>query len=258
VGSHHLTACPDTASWRRVVGLLADGSAVATVAAATTAAALEGLAVARQDGALDRCFLLLLEVALAGRSANLGVALRDVGLAVPDDPNLFDIVAGFNEAVLGQFARAPGRTDLADLALSAASEALTAQMRRRSDSLFGTGPDDVRAAARELSANRGFGTLIHEFFSRFTCRFLTYHLARELSQHVGGNGRFPDPAAHNLFLKELGTHAAEAAVGTRKYASDWYSLHNYRGDLTPELARNFVDHCLQKITEQIEERGRRG
>lgn len=33
----------------------------------------------------------------------------------------------------------------------------------------------------------------------------------------------------------------------RGFARDWYALHNFRGDLTPEKAGGFAAHALDKV-----------
>jgi hypothetical protein len=108
-----------------------------------------------------------------------------------------------------------------------------------------------------LSTQKGFATLTHDFFARFTQRFLTYHLERELSQHVGGNGRFVDPQEHTEFLDDLKTHCREATVIVREFAGEWYSKHNFEGGITERKARNFSRHALKKLRDELTIRGER-
>src|SRR5262249_42746648 len=77
----------------------------------------------------------------------------------------------------------------------------------RASSLFETTAAEARRAARSFSTQAGFATLAHEFFARFTKRFLTYHLDRELGLHVGGNGVFDNPKAHDEFIGRLSVHS---------------------------------------------------
>jgi hypothetical protein len=130
-------------------------------------------------------------------------------------------------------------------------------LRQRSTHFFETSPDDVQRAARELSTRQGFATLAHDFFARFTQRFLTYHLGRELANHVGGNGRFADPAEHNEFVENLQVHCREAAGIMRTYAGDWYSKANFERAMTPVKARDFVNYTLQKLRKELAIRGDR-
>ena len=193
MGHMRLGTLPDMTRWRRVVGVLAEGGDVAAVATATTEAAQSGLDLAHNDAGLCQTVLLLSKLALAAREADFGAALADVGIASPKQPDLYDIVSGFTEAVDNHLTGSGRRTDIGEMAQLAAVESLTTLVGQRSASLFGTTAAEVQQAVASFDSRRAFSTLAHDFFSRFAQRFLTYHLGRELSNHVGGNGRFADP-----------------------------------------------------------------
>jgi hypothetical protein len=257
MGHIRLGTLPDTAPWRRVVALIADAADVATVAGATTEAAQQGLDRASDDPGLAYCFWLLTQTALAARQRNFGKALCDAGLPVPPEPGVFDLVGAFSDTIDNHFRATDGRTDLGEMAQLAAVESLTDLLTQRSANLFGTTPPEVQRAARELSTEAGFATLAHDFFARFTRRFLAYHLGRELSLHVGGNGRFPDPGQHDVFVRDLGTHCRETAAIMKTFAGEWYSKHNFEGGITPRKARGFVAQALKKLRNELERRGAR-
>lgn len=125
--------------------------------------------------------------------------------------------------------------------------------------MFGVGgAADVRLAVRELSTQRGFASLAHDFFARFTRRFLTYHLSRELSAHVGPGVRFPDVHAHGRFLSQLEYSSREAALVVRDYAGEWYSKANYvDGGVTPAAVGRFVYTAVRKLRAELARRGGR-
>jgi len=257
MGHIRLGTLPDTRPWRRVVGHIADGDTVGTVAAATSAAAVGGLERAIGDAGLGNVVYLLAHTVLAAREARFAVELARLGITVPNDPGLFDLTAGFSAAVRNwhHTARVP-RTDLGELAELAAIESLTRCIGGRSDGLFPTG-EEVHRATRAFSTRAGFATLAHEFFSRFTQRFLLYHLGRELPLHVGGNGRFADPTAQTHFIDDLEVHAREAAVIVKTFAGDWYSKARFEEGITRRQAQGFTAHCLEKLGLELERRGGR-
>jgi hypothetical protein len=259
MGTQRLGTLPDTAPWRRVVALIADEAGVAAVAAAVTEAAVAGLDLARGDEGLVYSTLLLARLVRAARQEEFTASVRGLGMHVPDDAGVFDLAAAFTEAVDKHLWKARGRTDLGEMAQLAAVESLTRLLGERSARLHETTPAEVREAARELSTPRGFGALAHDFFARFTQRFLTYHLGRELSLHVGGNGCFVDPDEHNHFVERLATHCAEAAVVMRRLAGDWYSkaLSPVGKGLVLPSARGFVNLCLEKLQKELRTRGAR-
>lgn len=259
MGTQRLNALPDTAPWRRVIALIADDADVATIATATTEAALAGLRKARNDEGLVYSFFLLGRLANAAGADDFASALRAEGLLVSDSPNVFDVVTAFSETVDQRLHLTRRRTDLGEMAQLSAVEALTGLLGQRSANLFGTTPAEVRQAAGELSTARGFGALGHEFFARFTQRFLTYHLGRELPLHIGGNGRFADPQEHNAFVDQLAIHCREAAAIVRNFARDSYSkaCAPDGGGITRPWARGFVSYALTKLHDQLTKRGAR-
>lgn len=248
---------PDTAPWRRVVAHLAEGASAAEVAIATTQAAAAGLDRASGDVGLRHTVYLLSQVALAARTEDFAAALRRVGVQVAVAPGVFELTAAFGDAVEARVREAHKPSDLGEMARLAAIEALNTQLADRSRSLFDVTPTEVQAAAQEMSTPAGFRTLYHDFFARFAGRFLGYHLSRELSFHVGGNGRFRDPDAHTAFLRDLDHHCRQAALTVRTYAEDWYSKHNFLGGITPQKANRFADHCLSKLRDELLVRGGR-
>jgi len=110
---------------------------------------------------------------------------------------------------------------------------------------------------RDLSTKKGFSTLTHDFFSRFMQRYLTYHLSRELAQHVGPNQRFRDPAEHTEFLEKIGTHTRQAALIVRDYAGGRYSKSKYETGISKASARKFAAYSLIKLRDELRIRGAR-
>ena len=136
-------------------------------------------------------------------------------------------------------------------------ETLTSLIGDRSTSLFGTTPAEVQQAVHDFSTKKGFSTLAYDFFSRFTQRYLTYHLGRELSNHVGGNGRFANPAEHTEFVSQLATHCREAAIIVREFSGGWYSKANFEDGISETKARKFVNFALKKLRKELKIRGER-
>jgi hypothetical protein len=257
MGHIRLGTLPDTNRWRNVVGLIAEGSDVAQVATATSEAAQVGLDLAHDDPGLCHAVWLLTKIALAARQPELGAALDAVGVSCPASPSLFDIVSGFTEAMDRRLTQRGGRTDIGEMAQLAAVESLGSLIGQRSQSLFGTTPAEVQAAVHDFSTKKGFSTLAHDFFSRFTQRFLTYHLGRELSSHVGANGRFADPAEHSEFVSSLASHCREAATIVREFSGGWYSKANFEDGISERKAKGFVNYALTKLRRELKIRGER-
>ena len=223
----------------------------------TSAAAIAGLERGKSDPGLSHVLFLLAHTVLAARDADFVSRLSRLGIELPEEPGLFDLTAGFAAAVRNWHSAGRIRlTDLGEMAELAAVETLTRCIGDRCKKLFPTG-GEVQDAARHFSTRKGFSTLAHEFFSRFTQRFLLYHLGRELPLHVGANGRFADPKAQLQFSDDLETHAREAAVIVKVFAGDWYDKNRFETGITERQARGFVAHCLTKLGMELGRRGER-
>lgn len=257
MGHLRLRGLPDTAPWRRVVGHVADGADAATVATATTEAANEGIVQAYDDPAFCHVPLLLSRLALAARETDFVAALRVAGVRVNGPPTVVELTSALGAAIEAHVRAGSSRTasDVGEMARLAAVESVTRLLTNRSRGLFATTPDEVQSAARGFSTRAGFAILFHDYFASFTRRFLTYHLGRELSLHVGGNGRFADVADHTRFVNDLDHHCRQAALIVKDFAGDWYDKHNFLGGVTPRKAKGFANYCLTKLKDELLIRG---
>ncbi len=255
MGHSRLGTLPDTRPWRKVVGTIADGAAAAAVAQATSQAAENGLLAAQKDPGFAQVVFLLARVVLAARDEEFSESLSRLGVEVPTEPTVYDLSAGFSAALRAwHHDTQTHRSDFAAMAGLAATESLTSCARNRAGSLFPTESDD-RCAVRTLSTPGGFSILAHEFFSRFTRRYLTYHLDRELPLHTGGCGRFSDHAARREFDADLEVHCREAALITKTYAGEWYSKAKFESGVSLSDAKRFSTKCLKKIGAELAVRG---
>ena len=243
---------PNTRPWRKVVAHIADGVGAAGVAQATAEAAVAALDAAQRDPGMAHILFLLAKTALASREKDFCAELERHGIRVPTSPSIYDLTAGFSDAFHKWHSTSRvRRTDLGEMAELAATEAMTRCTNERSRQLIPTG-DELQNAFRSLSTPKWFSILAHEFFTRFTQRYL---LDRELSHHIGGNGRFPDRKALNDFVKDLGTHCREAALIVKKYSADWFSKANFEDGITEARAKIFSQTCIKKLRAELLIRG---
>ncbi|MFO0804403.1 MAG: hypothetical protein U0791_14930 [Gemmataceae bacterium] len=240
-----------------MVRLIAEGESASVVAGATSAAAINGLERGKSDPGFAYVIFLLAHTTLAARDADFAGRMASLGVELPEEPGLFDLTSGFAAAVRKWHTEGKIRqTDLGEMAELAAVETLTRCIGDQCGGLFPNG-DDIRDAARHFSTRNGFSTLAHEFISRFTQRFLLYHLGRELPLHVGANGRFADPKAQLQFTDDLEIHTREAAVIVKTFAGEWYDKNRFETGITKSQASGFAAHCLTKLGAELAKRGDR-
>jgi hypothetical protein len=282
MGNHQLESLPARRPWKRVVGLLGEGTGMAglpgvgpgtleAIADATMDASEAGLSRAKGDDGLSYAFYLLTQVTQAARQKDFARALDRAGVRNPAlgvsatggeearpggaAETVYELVANFTDAVDRHLRRSRSRTDIGELAQRAAAESLTALCTGPSETLWGTSEETVQKSLKGFSTKAGFARLSREFFGRLAREYLVYHLSRELSNHVGRSRRFTNVAEHNEFLRGLDHHCRTSTVAIEDFAGTWYSKHNFMGGITREKAQHFVAHALDKMREALQYTG---
>ena len=255
MGHNRLQLPPRTRPWRKVVGVLEDtGSWTAEIASATAMAAHIGLQRAKGDEGLSYSFWLLCQIPLAAKQTDFGKALRGLGLNVPDLPSAFDVAAAFTGSVESHTRQMRTRTDIGEIGQLSAAECLTATATQGAKGLFCSEAEDLQKTFRERATQKNFGYFAQDFFARFTNRFLTYHLSRELSNHVGEGRRFANIGEHEQFKESLELHCRQTAQIVREFAGTWHSKTNYESGITPLKAKHFVAHAMTKLSDELTRR----
>ncbi len=252
MGHIRLGALPRTRRWKEVIELIGCGASSAAVAAATLDAVEEDLSKAANDPGLKRAFWLLTQIPDAARSADFAAALRDLGLSVPDRPSAAALTAAFTEAIDRHLEVHKARTGPGELAQLAAAETLSGFLRDRASTLFGSTPDDVRAQLGKLATNVQFGHLARDFFARFTERYLTFYVSKELPQHLGAGKRFGSIEEQKAFSSALELHCQQASKIVESFAGGWYSKARFEKDLTELRTTRFLGYALKKIRLELE------
>jgi hypothetical protein len=278
MGSHLVLGMSRSGPYRRVIALLGDsaggGGAAGVVpgtleeiADATLDASLDGLAAAKSDEGLAYCVYLLVRVTQAARRGDFLLALERIGVPMPagisglpdipiirsaDEYGLFDLTSGVTYAVDRHLREKRARTDIGELAQLAVAESLSALCTSATQTLYGdSGTAGVQDTLRNLSTQNGFARLAHDVFARLIRRYLEYHLSRELPNHVGPGRRLHNVDEHNRFLQELDEHCRTSTKVMRKFAGEWYSLHNFKNDLSVDKARGFAAHAIDKVRDAL-------
>jgi hypothetical protein len=279
MGTREYDRLPKTPKFKKVVGLIGTGAGFAgatgvaagslgAIANATLDASLEGLGRAKSDEGLAYAFYLLSQLTQAARQEDFLATLKALDLPSPkantDAPtsdefgaeyDIHDLVASYTSAVDRQLRRSRSRTDIAEMAQQSAAESLHALCGPKSNTLFGSTLETVKASLRTLSTKKGFADLTQDFFARLTRRYLLYHLSRELSNHVGDGRRFRSVDEHNDFLYQLDSHCRVCSRMVRRFGGEWYSKQNWEGGITPRKAQGFVAHALEKMQFALQQKG---
>lgn len=255
MGHNTLGVLPRSRHWRDVVGLLDAGAADGDVVAASARAAENDMLRAADDPVFVEAVRLLLNIPLAARSDDFGQALRDIGLAVDNRPELLDLVGAAAERLDAVRRETRARSDFGEIAARALTRTLSVSIGDALPALFGATPDDVQAVARKMSWSKGISGFTREFFGRLVSGTLSYWLDRTLALQIGEGRRFPTTAARNAFDNELDHYSSEATRIIKEFSSGWYgkTLHREGGFGTKDAA-TFGAVALKKTVSELRAR----
>lgn len=257
MGHVRLGNLPRTRKWQQVVGLIQGGAGTAQIANATISAAEKGLNIAAEDRGLVETIWLLTQLPLAARSEDFPSYLRKAGIDVSDSPTLMEIVGALTDTIDARLGQNGGRTDLGEMAQMAAAETISKEIGSRTQSLFGTTPDDIKNAFSNLATNRQFSIFARDFFARLTEKCMNYFLSRAFSYHVGEGKRFATLAQQSEFSKALKLHCEEASKIFEEFSGGWFSKTNWeKGGISRKDAAGFVHVAMQKICAELKEGAR--
>ena len=256
MGHIRLGTLPRTCNWKQVVALLNHISDPAQVASATLKAASRVYTQIPKDPGVAHAFWLLTQIPLEARQDDFFHRLKDYGIEVSSKPTALEFASAFANAVDQHVRKHGGRSDPGEMAQLAASETITHFCSSKTQTLFGTTAEDLRLALKDLSTQKQFSLFAKDFLGRFTQRYLSYFLSRELANHIGPGQPLPNIKAHSEFNEALRHYCHQAARIVEEFGGGWYSKTNFfEGRITPEKAQGFLYVALKKIYSELRREG---
>lgn len=251
MGHQRLGNLHKTRRWDQVIGMLDAGVGAEEIASGALDASENVFFQASHDLGFKYTVWLLMQVTLAAKKEGFRDELVRLGLDVPKHPGLFDILGAFTKHIDARLDSKKTRTDISEMCQLAAVEALSERCIERSKTLFGTTPDTVRRAFRELSTEKNFALLARDFFSRFTYRYLSYFLSREVPKHVGPKGPLATIDEHSGFNEALSLYCKQSAEIVREFSGGWYSKTAHETGITEDDAGRFAFAALKKLASEL-------
>ncbi|MCB9743879.1 MAG: hypothetical protein H6740_14870 [Alphaproteobacteria bacterium] len=251
MGHSRLGLLPRTASWRKVIDLIAEDGDAAEVAHATLEAARREFYEAGDDPGVVYVVWLLTQLPIAARAENPAEQLRELGLELSPQSTALEFSTAFGEAVEDHFydMESP-HSDVAEMARLSAIKTLYDTLEGPSSDLFDRGAA-LAAGLSDLSTVARFGALSRAFFANLTERVLGYYVSRELPVHVGGEHRFSNVQEQSSFEEALALRARQASLIVEQFSGEWYSLAKFRNDVTQERTAKFVSKALRKLRAEL-------
>jgi hypothetical protein len=258
MGHIRLGSPPATRKWREVVALLDERDfRIADIAKAVERASDRSLAQAVNDPAFVEALWLLLKIPLAAKEMDFGSALAAIGLRVPSEPTMTDILAAFSEAT--DRARRRGGRDVTDFSIMARNAAMAALAELTGDhgpSLWRASAEDQRTTLATFASTERFGELAQRFFTNTLEGHLHYFLDREIPRHIGNGSSIRSVADTTYFESALRRHCRETTVIMRAFAKDWLGKNRYHlgKDLTRHDAAGFATFAFSKVRRELSNR----
>ena len=255
MGHRRLGELPRTRSWQKVVALLKQTDDARKIADETSRAAYKGLDAAKKNAGVVETIYTLMKVVWAARGDDFKKELSGMGVSLPKDASLMDVVGSVNEALDKKLRSFGHRSDVAEMARLSAIDALTNMCKSETGSLFGVSFQDTQETLKKYATADKFAVVGQNFFGKFTYRFLDYHLSRELPNHIGPDKRFTDIKGCESFKEALALHCNQAAGVVKDFAGCWPSATEWKAGITLENVRKkFVPVAFKKLRSELRKR----
>jgi hypothetical protein len=258
MGHLRLPPPPTTKRWQQVVALLEeDQLRIAEIAQAVERAADRSLSLAVNDPTFVEALWILLTVPTAMREKNPSPALGELGIHVPADPTLTEVMAGFGDAIDRLRLRATrGVTDFGLLACNAARSALLDMTADFEPQLWQATAEDRRATIATFASTERFGELAQRFFTNVLEGHLHYFLDREIPRQISRGGRFKSVGDTRAFEAAVRQHCRETTLIMRAYACGWLGANRYHRniDLTRKHVAAFASYAFKKVRRELNRR----
>lgn len=256
MGHIRLGRLPKTRPWRGVVALLAEPSTPASeIAASVSLAARAQLDQLARDRGTAYCFFVLVRIAQAARQGKLDSELRRLGAprGSLDSPLL--LARAISQLVEEGMRVRGNRTPVSRMAELALRDTLNKNLIARSQTLFGSGQEEIQAAARKLGGQAGFAEAARGFFADLTARVVRFVVDKEVSNHVGPGRRLAAPGDVADFHEALGRYCFEASKIVEAYAGGWFSKKKWEtgDDISQGDVTRFAAYAFQKLQAELRE-----
>lgn len=265
MGHQRLGDIPKTQKWSSVVSKVAGSggsggtaggggvslvSEVDSIATDILDAAEQGLNAAISDPGLQFTFFTLTQLVLAARQTDWQAEFRSLGVQLSDSSSVFDLTSDVQAVIDDHLLGIGRRSDIGEMAQKAAGEAIASLAGPRSKTLFGSGPEELKDAIRELSTKKGFSRLGQKFFGRFMCRFLNFYLSRITPQQVGSD-RLANTRALSEFNEALDTHCHQSAKIVHDFCGEWYSKTEFQKGISLDNTSGFMAIAVKKLQAEL-------
>jgi len=251
MGHNRLGRLPRTYHWKKVIELLEGAGTVSEIADTSLTAARTGLQRVPQDPGFAQVLTAIFRFIESARADDFDAALRQYGLSLHHPASLFDVVCGLKEKIDRDLSVRGIKSDVSEIAQNSFTETLFKYVTADEPSLFEATAETLQQSLRRQLTGSQFKLLMHEFFSVFTRRYLTYYLSREVPSHVGPEARFQYMDEHREFNQAFDLYVRQAVRIADEFTPGWFGKAEYEGRLTYESVSRYAHVAFKKIVKEF-------
>jgi len=251
MGHIRLGILPKTRRWREVVSLLEQDGTLGEIAEASFKAAESGLLKAPKDQGFVSTLLQVLQFAVASGARSPLERLKAAGFDIGGAESVLDLAGAFRQRADQEISKKSSKSDLSEIAQTAFCETLINAVSSRQPALFGSDKEGLSTAVSESFRGERLKVVMHEFYSRFTRRYLSYYLSRELSNHVGPDKRFLNIKEHSEFDGAFDLYVRQSVRIVDEFSPAWLSKTLYQSALDDKSVSRYAHAAFRKIRSEF-------
>ncbi|MEW6584951.1 MAG: hypothetical protein AB1442_04990 [Nitrospirota bacterium] len=251
MGHLFLRNLPRTRKWKQVIELLEANGEVPEIARASLEAIQYGLKKVPDDPGFCQTLTAVFDFTNSLQSPDPAGSLWEKGFDLPANPLVLDYVAAFKRKVDKELSAHKTRSDLSEMAQNAFTDTLV-KSATTSESLFRITHKEAQTILKRQFAGQNFKSIMHEFFTGFTSRYLQSYLTRALPGYVGPNRQFGSMDSYKSFNDAFDLHIRQTVRITDDFVPGWYGKARFEGRLTPDSVTQFAYVAFKKIRGEFE------
>lgn len=255
MGHIRLGALAKTLRWKHVIQLLEEGADLSTLAQASFQASLTGLKRIPDDPGFNLVLTDIFKFVEAARSKDFAGALRDRGFQINGDVSTLSFVSSLHSKIDHDLSAERVKSDVSEIAQNAFAETLLSSVSLGQRSLFQSTSADLHRILSKALSGKQFGVLMHEFYTTFTHRYLSYHLSREFPLHVGAGQYFDNLGAHQRFNESLNLFIRQTVRISDEFTPGWLGKAIHKGTLDSDAVSRYAHVSFKKIAGEFQRGG---
>ncbi len=251
MGHNRLGKLARTYRWKQVINLLEQAAEVPEIVNASMRAAQNGLLQASHDPGLTLTLTNVFKFIEAVNSKDNQNELIRRGLLDRSDSSIFGVLAKFREKVDNDLLRTKTKSDVSEIAVNSFLGTLNYFVSHDTKDIFAVDASTMVKSLQKYTTKSRLPALMHEFYSRFTKDYLSYHLSREMSNHVGPDRMLDTIDQHRTFNDSFDLYIRQAVRITKEFTPGWYGKAQYEGRLNHESVKRYAHVAFKKIISEI-------